>query len=121
MYIEQAEYIAKGGTITDSTTFWKLEYKAEKEIDQRTFNRLKNQAIPDEVKYLMVELIDYMYSSGDYDGRVSSFNNDGLSITYDTNKSKNEPITELIDTYLANVVVNDKKLLYRGVYADESK
>lgn len=113
MYITMQEYINMGGVVTDNTTFTRLAVKAQREIDYQTFNRLQGQIIPDEVKQCMVELINRCFTNED---NITSINNDGVAISYGDKIQTNDSI---IRKYLANTIINDKKILYRGVYADE--
>lgn len=119
MYITYSEYKLMGGLADNSATFNKIEMKAEKQIDQRTFNRLKNQTIPNEVKQCMVELIDLNMQMEDSDSTISSINNDGVSVSFVDKKEIESKINDIVQLYLGNVVVNNKKLTYRGIYADD--
>ena len=129
-YLTYEEYKALGGTL-DLTPFNLLEFEARRQIDIRTFNRLKdldNADIPKEVKICEYELIrsmsiyDETLEKVSNNGTVASESTDGYSISYITGdkmsevlKSKTEEQDNIIKTYLLNVIFNGEHLLYRGV------
>lgn len=117
MYLTYSEYKMNGGLIDDNATFTKLEKRAEAEIDYHTFGRLKNKEIPNEVKNCIVELID---TFKDKENNITSFSNDGVSISYATDKEIKSQISNIINIYLSNTIVEGKKLLYRGVYQNDN-
>ena len=122
-YLTYQEYRSLGGTL-DLMPFNLLEFEAERKIDERTQNRLKDvEEIPEEVKKCMFRLIDLMST---YDEQLSnatkgiaSENIDGYSVSYITGsqaneiiKSKINEINDIITTYLFGVVVNGEHVLY---------
>lgn len=127
-YLTYEEYKALGGTL-DLTPFNLLEFEARRQIDIRTFNRLKNgENIPQEVKLCVYNLINSINefatstSNVTSNGNIASENTDGYSISYITTdkisdivKSKQSEIDDIIRTYLLGVVYNGEHLMYIGV------
>lgn len=127
-YLTYEEYRALGGTL-DLTSFNLLEFECRRQIDIRTFNRLKNvEEIPQEVKlciYDMINSIDsYTQSKNDISNtsNVKSESIDGYSVQYISSsdikeiiQSKNTEIKDTINSYLLGVIVNGEHLLYCGV------
>ena len=129
-YLTYEEYTALGGTL-DQTPFNLLEFEARRQIDIRTFNRLKgvdSEEIPQEVKlceYNLINSIQEFASSTNgaiSTGNVASETTDGYSVSYinasqisDIVKSKNDEFNDIINTYLLGVVFNGQHLMYIGV------
>ena len=121
-YLTYQEYQALGGTL-EEMPFNLLEFNARKEIDRRTFGRLigKGQDYQ-EVKLCVYNLIGTLNSYSSYETQnkaISSENTDGYSVSYGTpNKSyseaKNSEIASIIDDYLANLIIDNVPVLYRG-------
>ena len=62
-YLTYAEYQALGGSAIGEMPFNVLEFEARKQIDARTFNRVKNsETIPQEVKICEYALINAINS-----------------------------------------------------------
>lgn len=128
-YLTYNEYIELGGSQLEQMPFNILEFEARKQIDLRTFNRLKDlQEIPQEVKMCVNKLINtlqnYTVSTNDVvgNGNVASESTDGYSVSYITAdkigemaKSKRVEIDDIVRTYLAYVIVNGEHILYCGV------
>lgn len=131
-YLTYEEYRALGGTLT-LTPFNLLEFEARRQIDIRTFNRLKeldSADIPQEVKMCELEMInnissyDAMMNSTSQNGGKKSENTDGYSVTYasaeDAQKvteAKRADFDSTIRNYLLGVIVNGEHIVYCG--ADE--
>jgi len=127
-YLTYEEYLALGGTL-DLTPFNVLEFEARRQIDIRTFNRLKDsEDIPQEVKLCEYKLIDSLNSYAVANENVSSKGNlasestDGYSVTYisydkvgEVIKSKSAELEDIIRTYLLGVIYNGEHLMYVGV------
>lgn len=129
-YLTKEEYIALGGNpeIGDMP-FNLLEFEARRQIDERTFNRLKDsEEIPQEVKLCEYKLINSIKSYAtttsnvSSNGNVASESTDGYSISYitanqisDVVKSKSAELDDIIRTYLLGVVYNGEHLMYCGV------
>lgn len=139
MYLTYSEYQNMGGTLSE-TAFNDFEFEAETFIDWVTFNRLHGETeIPERVKKCVYHLIgiaktkqdafsvgDDGSGEGSSTGAVASQSNDGVSISY--NVISASEAFKLADNEMDLVVrryLNDlrnsagKKLLYRGLYADE--
>ena len=127
-YLTYEEYRALGGTL-DLAPFNLLEFEARRQIDIRTFNRLKDlEEQPQEVKlceYALINSINSYAKVGDNvvsGGNIASENTDGYSVSYITAdriseiiKSKNNEFADVIRTYLLEVVINGEHVLYCGV------
>lgn len=125
-YLTYEEYRALGGTL-DLMPFNLLEFEARKQIDLRTFNRLVNIEVPQEVKICEFNLINsvknYANSMSTINGNVASESTDGYSISYvtanqisDIVKSKSTELNDIIRTYLSECKLEDgTPYLYRGV------
>lgn len=122
-YLTYEEYSKLGGTL-EKMPFNVLEFNARMEIDKRTFGRLIDYTpVPQEVKLCVYNLIAILNSYSSYASQnknVASESIDGYSISYGTisditEKAKNKEIESNIDSYLANTIVNDVPVLYRGV------
>ena len=122
-YLEYKDYTELGGTL-DEAPFNLLEYNARKKIDERTFGRLIDiDEIPNEVKLCVYELINTLNSYSEYktgNKGISSENTDGYSISYQTPgksivEAENSEIEDIINTYLANTLIDNIPVLFRGV------
>lgn len=132
-YLTYADYINLGGSAIGEMPFNVLEFEARRQIDLRTFNRLKeldSEDIPQEVKMCEYSLINNIYRFSSLADSIANNGNavseqiDGYSIQYtgaseikgiiDSMKTE---IDDTIKTYLLNVIVDKKHLLYCG--ADE--
>ena len=121
-YLTYQEYLALGGTL-DEMPFNLLEFNARKKIDERTFGRLidKGQEYK-EVKLCVYNMITTLNSYSSYDTQnkaISSESTDGYSISYGTpqksiTEAKNSELEDVINSYLANVVIDNVPVLYRG-------
>ena len=130
-YLTYAEYQTLGGSAIGDMPFNLLEFEARRQIDIRTFNRLKDldsEDIPQEVKLCEYKMIDSLedfakatsqFSTG---GNVASEKTDGYSVSYITAdkiseivKSKNDELEDVIRSYLLTVVVNGEHIMYVGV------
>lgn len=130
-YLTYAEYQDLGGSAIGEKPFNLLEFEARRQIDIKTFNRIKDldkEDIPQEVKlceYNLINCIENFEGSTNSvasSGNVKSENIDGYSISYvsaneisDVIKSKRNEIDDIIATYLLGVIVNDEHIMYCGV------
>ena len=121
-YLTYQEYKALGGTL-DEMPFNLLEFNARKKIDERTFGRLvdKGQEYQD-VKLCVYDMITTLNSYSSYDTQnkaISSESTDGYSVSYGTpqksiTEAKNSELEDIINSYLANVIIDNVPVLYRG-------
>lgn len=121
-YLTYQEYLALGGTL-DEMPFNLLEYNARKKIDERTFGRLvdREQEYQD-VKLCVYDMITTLNSYSSYDTQnkaISSENIDGYSISYvapqkSITEAKNSELEDIMNSYLANIVIDNVPVLYRG-------
>ena len=121
-YLTYQEFKALGGTL-DEMPFNLLEFNARMKIDERTFGRLINKGQEyKEVKLCIYNMITTLNSYSSYDTQnkaISSESTDGYSISYgtpqkSTTEAKNSELEDAINSYLANVVIDDVPVLYRG-------
>ena len=121
-YLTYQEFKTLGGTL-DEMPFNLLEYNARKKIDERTFGRLvdKGQEYQD-VKLCVYDMITTLNSYSSYDTQnkaISSESTDGYSISYGTpqksiTEAKNSELEDIMNSYLANIVIDNVPVLYRG-------
>lgn len=128
-YLTYAEYQALGGSAIGEMPFNLLEFEARRQIDIRTFNRLKDsEEIPQEVKLCIYNLINSInefnnsINIASANGKLASENTDGYSVSFinasqisDIVKSKQSEIDDIIRTYLLGVIYNGEHLMYCGV------
>ena len=121
-YLTYQEYKALGGTL-DEMPFNLLEFNARMKIDERTFGRLINKGQEyQEVKLCVYNMITTLNSYSSYDTQnkaISSENTDGYSISYGTpqksiTEAKNSELEDIMNSYLANIVIDNVPVLYRG-------
>ena len=121
-YLTYQEYLALGGTL-DEMPFNLLEFDARKKIDERTFGRLVDKGQEyQEVKLCVYNMITILNSYSSYDTQnkaISSESIDGYSISYGTpqksiTEAKNSELENIMNSYLANVIIDDVPVLYRG-------
>lgn len=121
-YLTYQEYLALGGTL-DEMPFNLLEYNARKKIDERTFGRLINRGQEyQDVKLCVYDMITTLNSYSSYDTQnkaISSESTDGYSISYGTpqksiTEAKNSELEDIMNSYLANIVIDNVPVLYRG-------
>lgn len=112
MYLKYDDYISYGGKM-DNANFDRYCFRAGKEIDNATQNKCRELAtIPPEFKRCMFELVEY-FSKHIQSGSplaVSSFGNDGYSVSYVDQKTAEQQIYDIIYTYLSGT-----GLMYCGV------
>lgn len=121
-YLTYQEFKTLGGTL-DEMPFNLLEYNARKKIDERTFGRLVDKGQEyQEVKLCVYNMITTLNSYSSYDTQnkaISSESTDGYSVSYgapqkSTTEAKNSELEDVINSYLANVVIDNVPVLYRG-------
>ena len=121
-YLTYQEYKALGGTL-DEMPFNLLEFNARKKIDERTFGRLVNKGQKyQEVKLCVYNMITTLNSYSSYDTQnkaISSESTDGYSVSYGTpqksiTEAKNSELEDIMNSYLANIVIDNIPVLYRG-------
>ena len=121
-YLTYQEYKALGGTL-DEMPFKLLEFNARKKIDERTFGRLVDKGQEyQEVKLCVYNMITTLNSYSSYDTQnkaISSESTDGYSISYGTPQksvieAKNSELEDIMNSYLANIVIDSVPTLYRG-------
>ena len=121
-YLTYQEFKALGGTL-DEMPFNLLEFDARKRIDKRTFGRLVDKGQEyQEVKLCVYNMITTLNSYSSYDTQnkaISSESTDGYSISYGTpqksvTEAKNSELEDIMNSYLANIVIDNVPVLYRG-------
>jgi len=122
-YITETEYKELLGVKSIPDNFNKLVIEASNYINSRTYNRIDVNNIPEEVKYATALIIDEIESAKNKIkniGNLKSQNIEGWSESYATpeeiNKNLEEEKSEILKTYLWNVIGSDgQPLLYCGV------
>ena len=112
MYLTFDDYTGYGGKL-DDTSFSRYCFRACKEIDNLTSNRCNSLAkIPEEVKRCIFELISYFKNNvkNGSISAISSFGNDGYSMSFVDQKTAEQQIYDIIYTYLSST-----GLMYCGV------
>lgn len=126
-YLTQSEYVAMGGDPAMGALMYdRREFRARKAIDGPTFGRVKEDSPQREaVKMLVFELVT-MFATNDKlrqqetEGNVSSWSNDGVSVSVKqaTSLSENDldaQAAALVCEFLGDEVsVHGTPLLYRG-------
>ena len=127
-YLTYAEYQELGGSAIGEMPFNLLEFEARRQIDIRTFNRLKDgKDIPQEAKLCDNKLINSIMKYAENklkaeSNDIKSENTDGYSVSKitpdmikDIVESHQSDIDDIIKTYLLGVVYNGEHLMYCGV------
>lgn len=121
-YLTYQEFKALGGTL-EEMPFNLLEFNARKKIDERTFGRLVDKGQEyQEVKLCVYNMITTLNSYSSYytqNKAISSESTDGYSISYGTPQksvieAKNGELEDIMNSYLANIVIDNVPVLYRG-------
>ena len=98
-YLTYEEYKELGGQL-DESAFPLLERKAQRKLDNYTFDRLKDaETIIDEVKEVLTLMIDILVEDGNGD-EVKSFSNGKVNFTFADKKSVDERMYEVVVEYL---------------------
>ncbi len=117
-YLTHKEYLELGGKIIEKP-FNLLEYKAEKKIDEMTFNRFKKLTeYPQELKLCVYELIDIFNSEGSSSIVSESVGN--YSKTRQSKENIDKIKTDVINQYLSEIKIDGIYVLYRGTDCNEN-
>lgn len=94
MYLTYSEYSSLGGKAPESD-FARLELLSRKRLDYWTMNRITEP--DDDIRMCMTLIVDAEYSeeSGDHD--VSSFSNDGVSVSFADAQTKEQKWADVYD------------------------
>ena len=113
-YITYEEYTELGGKLPEDS-FTYIERKAQRYLDNFTFNRIQCYTIiPDVVKECLVELISIIQSKEEFNseiGNISSYSNSVEDISYN-NKSEKDYASEM---YSVVIDILPNYLVCRGV------
>ena len=122
-YLTYEEYVGYGGS-ADQTAFPTLEFKARKQIDYLTANRVQGMLlVPEAVKLCMVTIINIDNATGAEaqatNPQMTSFNTDGYTESYGHSFSADDSARQIkkqIEAMLyGETDDNGVPLLYRGV------
>lgn len=109
MYITYNEYTELGGT-ADESTFLILEKQAEYKLDYWTLNRIKES--DEKIKMCMTFLINVLAEVQNGESDVSSFSNDGVSVSFADAKTSEQKlmfvydrVVEILPVELVSVVI----------------
>ena len=93
-YLTYEEYSALGGAAPEAD-FQRLELMARKRLDYWTLNRITEP--DDDIRLCMTLIVDAEYSdqSGEHD--VSSFSNDGVSVSFADAQTKDQKWSDVYD------------------------
>jgi hypothetical protein len=119
-YLTYNEYKNLGGDIPEMS-FRILEYKAERKIDEKTFNRFqKISEYPQELKMCVYDLITELKKESTQN--IVSESDGDYSVTYasTTKKELESNITGTIKFWLSNTKVNNVPVLYCGTDINEN-
>lgn len=114
-YLTYNEYKELKGNLSEMP-FNLLEYRAEKEVDELTFNRFKKTSdYPQELKLCIYDLINAI-SKYNESGTKSSETVGNYSVSYDkpVTKEKKEGLKNIVKTYLSTTKVDNIFVLYCG-------
>lgn len=113
-YLTYEEYVSNGGTVEESA-FPVLERRARARLDYWTQDRIEEA--DDDIRLCMTLIVDAMDSaqkSSQGGGPVSSFSNDGVSVSFDNRAVKTEEeamasvygqVVEILPVELVSVVI----------------
>ena len=113
-YLKYNEYSKLGGKILEMS-FPLFEYKAEKKVDELTFNRFRKlspENYPKELKPCIYELID-IFSEED-NSIVSSETVGSYSVSKQSKTDIEKQKENIIKQYLSNTKIDGVFVLYRG-------
>ena len=122
-YITESEYKELLGATSIPNDFNKLVVEASNYINHKTFGRIDENNIPEQVQYvtcLIIDLINEQKTKLSEIGNLKSQNIEGWSETYSTpeeiKKEYSQKMQTTLSTYLWDVVGKDGlPLLYCGV------
>lgn len=102
MYLTYEEYSSLGGKAPESD-FPRLELLARKRLDYWTQNRITEP--DDDIRLCMTLIVDAEYSeqSGEHD--VSSFSNDGVSVSFADAQTKEQKWSNVYDRIVETLPV----------------
>lgn len=112
-YLTYQQYVSHGGT-AELSAFPLLERRARAKLDYWTQNRITD--VDCDIHLCMTLIINALYSvqKNSQSGTVSSFSNDGVSVSYVTPKMKTEEeamasvydqVVEILPVELVSVVI----------------
>lgn len=109
MYLTYEEYISLGGKAPESD-FPRLELLAEKRLNYWTLNRITTP--DDDIRLCMTLIVDAEYGEQSGEQDVSSFSNDGVSVSFADAQTKEQKwqnvydrIVEILPVELVSVCV----------------
>mgnify|MGYP002728524091 CR=1 FL=1 len=95
-----------GGSLIPEDHWKRLEVKMSARLNRYTFDRMKEDAWPIKAKTALCEMCEYAYEYQKHEG-ITSENNDGYSVSYDTSKSEDSALYRIAMIYLANTGLMD--------------
>lgn len=94
MYITYEEYSALGGKAAE-TDFPRLELLAEKRLNYWTIDRITEP--DDDIRLCMMLIIDAEYAEQSGEQDVTSFSNDGVSVSFADAQTKEQKWSDVYD------------------------
>lgn len=113
IYTDYTTWLGGRTPVLTSTDFSFYALAATFKIYSATFGNIPN-TIPENVKQCTCALAEEIYKLEQRKG-ISSENNDGYSISYDTTVTADGVIEDIIRTMLVDYNLADTNLLYRGL------
>lgn len=108
-YLTYDQYISSGGTAEESA-FPLLERRARAKLDYWTQNRIKD--VDDDIQLCMVLIINALDTIAEGEQAVSSFSNDGVSVSMESRRTEEEAlasvygqVVEILPVELVSVVI----------------
>lgn len=113
-YLTHQQYVSHGGT-AELSAFPLLERRARAKLDYWTQNRIKEVDCDIQLcMTLIINALDSVEVSAKAGGSISSFSNDGVSVSYGTQQTKTEAevmssvydqVVEILPVELVSVVI----------------
>lgn len=120
-YLTYIEYKKLEGNLSEMP-FNLLEYQAEQEVDELTFNRFKKLVeYPKELKLCINELINSLQRYNETSNKASETVG-SYSVNYDkpVTKEKNQALKSIITKYLSRTKVDGVLVLYCGADVNDN-
>ena len=94
MYLTYEEYSSLGGKAPESE-FQRLELLAEKRLNYWTINRITEPG--DDIRLCMTLIVDAEYADQSGEQDVSSFSNDGVSVSFADAQTRDQKWEDVYD------------------------
>lgn len=95
-----------GGSLIPENHWKGLEVKMSARLNRYTFDRMEENVWPTKAKKALCEMCEYAYKYQKREG-ITSENNDGYSVSYDTSETEASALHRIAMIYLANTGLMD--------------